>query len=105
MNHDGGWVVYESVSHRAMICKRVHYRCRVQGVGFRYTAQRLAAGFPVAGYVKNLRDGTVELVAEGEPDQVNAFLTAVADRMADYITDATVNDYSCGSYNGFQIRY
>jgi len=88
-----------------MVCKRVHYRGEVQGVGFRYTAQRLAAGFPIAGYVKNLPDGTVELVAEGEPDQVNAFLTAIADRMADYITDTAVNDCSGSSYKDFQIRY
>jgi acylphosphatase len=88
-----------------MICKRVRYQGRVQGVGFRYTAERLAAGFPVAGYVKNLRDGTVELVVEGEPDQVNAFLAAIAERMVDYITQATVSDEPCAGYRDFEIRY
>jgi acylphosphatase len=88
-----------------MICKRVCYQGRVQGVGFRYTTRRLTAGFTVAGHVKNLRDGSVELVAEGEPDQVNAFLTAIADRMADYITQATVSDEACAGYQDFEIRY
>src|SRR5262249_15767968 len=92
-NHDAGWIVYVlSQATKTMICKRVHYQGRVQGVGFRYTAQRIAGGFRVAGYVKNLRDGSVELVAEGEPDQVEAFVAAVAERMADYITRSTVSD-------------
>jgi len=45
-----------------MVCKLVRYRGCVQGVGFRYTARRLAEGFPVAGYVRNLSSGEVELV-------------------------------------------
>ena len=48
------------------VCKRVLYSGRVQGVGFRYTTQALAAGHPIAGYVRNLPTGEVELVAEGE---------------------------------------
>jgi acylphosphatase len=88
-----------------MICKRVHYHGHVQGVGFRYTAQRLAAQFPVAGHVKNLRDGSVEVVAEGGPEQVDAFLAAIAERMADYITHTTVTEESPGGHKGFQIRY
>src|SRR5439155_885059 len=44
------------------VYKRVHYSGRVQGVGFRYTAQGLAADYAVAGYVRNLANGDVELV-------------------------------------------
>ena len=47
--------------------RRVVFSGRVQGVGFRFTCQSLARGFDVAGYVRNLADGRVELVAEGEP--------------------------------------
>ena len=46
--------------------RRVYFSGRVQGVGFRFTCQSLARGFEVAGYVRNLPDGRVELVAEGE---------------------------------------
>jgi acylphosphatase len=74
-------------------------------VGFRYTARRLAQGFPVAGYVRNLPNGNVELAAEGPPDQVNAFLEAVAQRMADYIRTCTTQDDSPGNYQDFDIRY
>jgi acylphosphatase len=88
-----------------MVCKRVLYAGQVQGVGFRYTAQRLARRFAVAGYVRNLPSGDVELVAEGAPDEVNAFLEAVAQRMADCVRHSTVQDEPPGSYQGFEIRY
>src|SRR5262249_19435725 len=70
---------------KAMIAKRVYYSGRVQGVGFRYTAQRVAEGYAVAGFVRNRPDGSVELVAQGEPDQVEAFLRAIRTRLAGYI--------------------
>jgi acylphosphatase len=88
-----------------VICKRATYTGHVQGVGFRYTAQRLASGFPVAGYVRNLSNGSVELVAEGEADQVQAFLDAVVKRMAQYIHQSTVVNENTCKYQGFGIRY
>ena len=86
------------------VCKRVLYSGRVQGVGFRYTTRRIAQGFDVAGYVRNLPDGSVELVVEGEAGEVERFLAAVASRMADYIQDSTINEETCGGYEGFGIR-
>ena len=88
-----------------MICKRVIYSGQVQGVGFRYTARRVAQGFAIAGYVRNLPNGDVELVAEGPADQVNAFLAAVARGMAGYIQNCTAREESPGSYQGFEIRF
>lgn len=87
------------------VCKRVYYSGRVQGVGFRYTAQRVAARFVVAGYVRNLPDGTVELVAEGDADQVDAFLAAVARQMAGNIERATVADETPPGLQGFDVRF
>ena len=49
----------------------------MQGVGFRYTVMRLAARFPIAGTVRNLRSGAVEVDAEGEDRAVADFLDAV----------------------------
>ena len=87
-----------------VVCKRVLYSGHVQGVGFRYTAQGLAADHPVAGYVRNLPSGEVELVAEGEADAVKAFLVAVARRMGSYIIGTTVHDAAPCGHRGFTIR-
>lgn len=57
-----------------MIAKRVIYEGRVQGVGFRYTVKDIARGFDVIGWVRNLPDGTVELQAMGERDELEDFL-------------------------------
>jgi acylphosphatase len=88
-----------------MVCKLVRYRGRVQGVGFRYTAQRLAEGFPVAGYVRNLPSGEVELVAEGETVDVQSFLDAVVRQMAGYIEEQTIREESVRGLKGFSIRH
>jgi acylphosphatase len=87
--------------------RRVIYRGRVQGVGFRYTAHRLAQDFEVAGFVRNLPDGTVELVVEGEPPEVAALLGAVARAMDRYIEQTTVQTLSPGGEPlvGFSIRF
>jgi len=45
----------------------------VQGVGFRFFAQRIAARHQVVGYVRNLPDGRVEVHAEGTPEGVEGF--------------------------------
>ncbi len=47
---------------------------RVQGVGFRYSTQQQASLLNLCGWVKNRRDGRVELVAQGAPEDVDAFL-------------------------------
>jgi acylphosphatase len=55
------------------------YSGRVQGVGFRYTVRSVALGFDVTGTVRNLPDGRVELVAEGEKLELEAFRRAIQD--------------------------
>lgn len=89
----------------ATVCKRVLYSGRVQGVGFRMTAQALASSFAVAGYVRNLPSGEVELIAEGEESVVEAFLAEVARHMAAYIRTTTVQDAAASGQRGFRIRH
>jgi acylphosphatase len=60
------------------------YSGNVQGVGFRYTAKSVAAGFEVSGTVRNLPDGRVELVAEGTPEELETFRQAVRDSGLDH---------------------
>jgi acylphosphatase len=82
----------------------VTYSGRVQGVGFRYTAQGLAAGRPVTGYVRNLLSGEVELVAEGEAAAVEDYLKAVGERMAHSIARVRVEDTESPGLRDFRIR-
>ncbi|MBV9126268.1 MAG: acylphosphatase [Planctomycetes bacterium] len=87
------------------VCKRVYYTGRVQGVGFRYTAQHLAEQAGVTGYVRNLPTGEVELVVEGLPAQVEDFLAAVSQSMTGNIKDTRVQDEPPGGYSRFSIRH
>jgi acylphosphatase len=57
----------------------VFYSGRVQGVGFRYTAERLALELGLVGWVKNLADGRVEVVCEGPKEAVEIFLQRIAE--------------------------
>lgn len=52
---------------------RANVSGRVQGVGFRYFAQRKAEEYGLWGYTKNLPDGNVEVVAEGEKEKLTSF--------------------------------
>ncbi len=88
------------------IARRVVYRGRVQGVGFRYTARHVAARFAVTGWVRNLPDGTVELLAEGEPREVDRFLDALRDEMSGFIRDEQrVELTATGAHHSFDIRH
>ena len=72
--------------------RRVHYEGRVQGVGFRYTAARLAPGFGVSGSVRNLPDGRVELEAQAEPDRLREFLGAIRGELGSKIHRSVEED-------------
>ena len=92
-----------------MMKQRMHvlYSGQVQGVGFRLTAEETARTFPVRGWVRNLKDGRVELVAEGEKEILNRFLTAVRQGpMRNFIKDARVTWSQClDEFTDFDIRY
>lgn len=50
------------------------FKGRVQGVGFRYTAQRYANDFNLTGYAQNLDNGDVRVEIQGESSMINNFL-------------------------------
>jgi acylphosphatase len=76
--------------------RRALYSGRVQGVGFRFTAQRIARERSVAGYVRNLPDGRVELVSEGTPEVLDDFLGAIRAAMGGKIRDISVSQVTGG---------
>jgi acylphosphatase len=56
-----------------MIARKFYIRGLVQGVGYRFFAQRAAARHQIRGYVRNLEDGRVEALAQGSQASVEAF--------------------------------
>ena len=84
----------------------IYYSGRVQGVGFRYTTQRIASQFQVAGFVKNLGDGRVELVMEGAKDELGAVMDRITETMGDHIHNAVVKKSpATNEFSGFTIRH
>ncbi len=87
--------------------KRVHLLIDgvVQGVGFRYTLQRVATEAGATGWVRNLRDGRVEAEVEGAPDQVDAVLAwAAHGPRGGHVSGVTTTDRSPLHGHGFEVR-
>jgi acylphosphatase len=88
-----------------MIRRTSYFAGHVQGVGFRYTARDVAADFAVKGFVRNLPDGRVELVAEGESAEIDRFLGALSERMEGFIKQRTGHDGPATSqFSDFDVR-
>ena len=86
--------------------KHVIFKGRVQGVGFRWTARRIALGYDLTGYVKNLPDGTVEMLAQGDIKEIQSCLDEIADSFGGYIRDTQVNSVEPnGTYTDFRITF
>jgi acylphosphatase len=86
---------------------RVFYSGRVQGVGFRYSAKTVAAGFDISGIVRNLSDGRVELTAEGDRAELEAFRAAIRDAgLKPFIRDENVTwSAAQNDFRGFEIGH
>jgi len=84
----------------------VVYKGYVQGVGFRYTARRVAAEVGIVGFARNQMDGTVLTVAEGDKVSLDAFLGYINEEMSGYIRDTKINwQPATGQFNSFEIRF
>jgi acylphosphatase len=74
----------------AQTAKHVIFRGRVQGVGFRYTTHRIAGRYKVTGFVRNLPDGTVEMLVQGDPTELDHCIADVQSEFAGYIHDTRI---------------
>ena len=90
----------------ALIRREVRFAGRVQGVGFRYTTRQIAARHNVTGFVQNLADGRVLLVAEGRADEVDQFVADVSNELERYIASHDVAMHpATGQFESFDIRH
>lgn len=81
------------------------YAGRVQGVGFRFTAEAVARRFEIAGFVRNNADRTVTLQAQGEPDEVRRFFAAMREEAPGRIDSESALDLPDDpDLTGFHIR-
>lgn len=97
----GATTVTNAAQHR----REVYFVGHVQGVGFRHSAQQLAKDFEVTGYVKNLVDGRVQVVVEGDAKEVDRFIGALQTEMAQYIDAAqTSGAPATGEFSDFSVR-
>ena len=78
----------------------------VQGVGYRFFAQRAAARHQVVGYVRNLADGSVEALAEGPVNSVESFKhdLATGPQWAAVEQVEEINLDPSGTYSSFRIE-
>ena len=84
--------------------REVHFSGRVQGVGFRYTTHQIARRHEVAGFVRNLPDGRVHLIAEGAPFELDRFFAEISETMSGNIVDVeTRREPYRNEFEDFQI--
>lgn len=89
------------------VCKHILVSGIVQGVGFRYFALRHAHTLGLAGYARNMRDGRVEIVAEGDEETVASFINRMKEGPSSaLVREVKVSDYTGPSgFRGFELRF
>ena len=88
--------------------RRIHafFSGYVQGVGFRFTARRIAQSLGLSGWVKNCYDGRVELVAEGDGEVLEQMLDDLDRSFDGYIKNSQLDrSEGTGEFTSFSIRF
>jgi acylphosphatase len=97
-----------AIREQIAVKKRLHifYTGTVQGVGFRFTVRRIASRLPVTGFVRNLSDGRVELLAEGDEQDLGTLSAEINHAMRRYVTNANTSwSDATGDFDDFTIRF
>ena len=88
----------------SLIARRAVVSGRVQGVGFRFFAERVAREAGVSGWVRNRSDGTVETVAEGEAEAVTRYFDRLrAGPMGSRVTSLVDQEIEIRNLRSFEI--
>ncbi|MFA5059909.1 MAG: acylphosphatase [Candidatus Omnitrophota bacterium] len=73
-----------------MFQSHIVYLGTVQGVGFRYTVHRFASELDLVGWVRNLSDGSVEILVEGKKESIEELIKNIDEYFSGYIQDKKV---------------
>jgi len=89
-----------------MIAKHIIFTGRVQGVGFRFTAHRIADRHRLTGFVRNLPNATVEMLAQGASADIDNCITDIKQAFLRYITETKITDLAPNpQYTDFRITF
>jgi len=89
-----------------MVAKRIIFTGTVQGVGFRFSANSAAQRYRLSGYVRNLSNGSVEMLIQGRPDDIDDCLSEICESFAGYIRDTKIEDlHPDPAYTDFKITF
>lgn len=84
----------------------VYFAGKVQGVGFRYTARNIAMRYDVQGFVRNTKDGRVELVMEGPEAEMDQVVDELRRKMSCFIRQVDSNTApATGEFDHFAIKH
>ncbi len=88
------------------IARHIVFIGHVQGVGFRYTAQRIAEQCGLTGYIRNLPDGTVEMLAQGSVQDLDLCLEQIEEEFGGYVRDRRIEQVPASPrYTDFRIAF
>jgi acylphosphatase len=75
-----------------MAARHVIFIGRVQGVGFRFTAHRMAHRHQLTGFVRNMPDGTVEMLAQGSAQDIDDCIRDIKDYFGNYLRKTEIQE-------------
>jgi acylphosphatase len=89
-----------------MLAKKVIFIGNVQGVGFRFTAHNIARRYRLVGFVRNLPDGSVEMLAQGDSADIDNCIQDIEESFTGYIRDKEIEDLPASpSFKDFRITF
>jgi len=89
-----------------MVAQHIIFTGHVQGVGFRFTAHRMASRRRLAGFVRNLSDGTVEMLAQGPAEDIEECIRDIKEALAGYVGETVIDEIPTDpKYTDFRITF
>ena len=89
-----------------MVARHIIFVGRVQGVGFRFTAHRMANRHQLSGFVRNMSDGTVEMLAQGSVNDIDDCIQDLKEYYPGYIRESEIEEIPPDpQYTDFRITF